>query len=57
MLNNTNIKLSRELDICQVGAGNNDWNLLWSCYLFPVILITLSKQTKSWNLAGFGKNS
>ena len=57
MKNDINDYLSKELDVCQVGVDTIIAIYLWSCYLFLAILITLSKQTKSWNLVRVGQNS
>ena len=57
MKNDINDYLSKELDVCQVGVDTIIAIYLWSCYLFLASLITLSKQTKSWNLVRVGQNS
>ena len=54
MKNDLMIHLGKELNVCQVGVGTMIAIYLWSYYLFLMILITLSKQTKSWNLIRIG---
>ena len=57
MKNYSNIYLSKELNVCQMGVDTMIAIYLWNYFLILANLITLSKQSKSWNLVRVGQYS